>query len=177
VYIEAVFTPRLTIIPLTTDQLVMYLEREMDFYRLVGPASREILTDTLKRAIGMKLKRMAAAPRQDLLWLTYWLIKVPPDGFGAGMIGYKGAPDERGEVEIGYGIDSAYGNRGYMTEAVEGMIGWAFRDSRCNRILAPDTLRSNLASNRVLKKVGMRVYEEKEDSVSWCLDRDQKSVT
>lgn len=175
-HIEAVFTPRLVLLPLTADQLEIYLEREMDFYCLVGPASREILTDTLKRAIGMKLERMAAAPRRDLPWLTYWLIKVPPDGFGAGMIGYKGAPDERGEVEIGYGIDSAYRNRGYMTEAVEGMISWAFRDSRCTRILAPDTLRSNLASNRVLNKVGMRVYEEKVDSLSWSLDRDQGSV-
>ena len=175
--IEAISTPRLNLIPLTVDQLVMYLERETDFYRQVCPTSREILTHPLKRAIGMKLEKMAAAPRQDLPWLTYWLIKVPLDGFGAGMIGFKGAPDDRGEVEIGYGIDSAFWNQGYMTEAVEGMIRWAFRDSRCARILAPDTLRSNLASNRVLHKVGMRVYEEKEDSVSWCLDRDRESVT
>ena len=174
--IEAISTPRLVLFPLTVDQLAMYLEREADFYRQVCPASREILTKPLKRAIGMKLEKMIPAPRQDLPWLTYWLIKVPPDGFGAGMIGFKGAPDECGEVEIGYGIDSAFRNQGYTTEAVGGMILWAFQDSRCNRILAPDTLRSNLASNRVLNKLGMRVYEEKADSLSWCLDRDQGSV-
>ena len=174
--IEAISTPRLILIPLTMDQLVMYLERETDFYCLVCPASREILTHPLKRAIGMKLEKMAAASAQDLPWLTYWLIKVPSDGFGAGMVGFKGAPDERGEVEIGYGIDSAFRNQGYTTEACQGMIHWAFRDARCNRILAPDTLRSNLASNRVLNKLGMRVYEEKADSLSWCLDKDQGSA-
>ena len=58
-----------------------------------------------------------------------------------------------------------------MTEALQGMIRWAFQDPRCNRILAPDTLRSNLASNRVLEKVGMQVYQEKRVSLSWCLDK------
>lgn len=173
---EAISTPRLVLIPLTADQLVIYLEDELDFARLVGPASREILTERLQRAIGMKLDRIAAASGHDLPWLTYWLIKVPPQGFGAGMIGFKGAPDERGEVEIGYGIDSAFQNQGYMTEAVEGMVRWAFKDERCSRIVAPNISRSNLASNQVLKKVGMRVYEEKADSLSWSLEKDQGSV-
>jgi RimJ/RimL family protein N-acetyltransferase len=150
----------------------MYLEGEQDFYHLVGLASRDNLTEPLKRAIRMKLEKMDNAPARDQPWLTYWLIKVPPDSFGAGMIGFKGAPDHKGEVEIGYGIDSIYRNQGYMTEAVTGMIRWAFRDSRCQRILAPDTVRSNLASNRVLQKVGMRIYQEKVESLSWHLDKE-----
>jgi ribosomal-protein-alanine N-acetyltransferase len=52
-------------------------------------------------------------------------------------------------VEIGYGIDPAYRNRGYMTEAVRGLIDWAFRDPRCRSITAPNTERSNIASNHV----------------------------
>lgn len=120
----------------------------------------------------MKLEKMASVLPDDLPWYSYWLIQVPPDRFGAGMIGYKGAPDENGSVEIGYGIDAAYRNQGFMTEALEGMVRWAFQDPRCNRILAPDTLRSNLASNRVLEKVGMQVYQEKPDSLSWHLEKD-----
>ena len=119
----------------------------------------------------MKLEKMASALPDDQPWYTYWLIQVPLDRFGAGMIGYKGVPDENGAVEIGYGIDNAFRNQGFMSEALQGMIRWAFQDPRCNRILAPDTLRSNLASNRVLEKVGMQVYQEKRDSLSWCLDK------
>ncbi len=114
---------------------------------------------------------MASALPDDQPWYTYWLIQVPPDRFGAGMIGYKGVPDKNGAVEIGYGIDTAFRNQGFMTEALQGIIRWAFQYPRCNRILAPDTLRSNLASNRVLEKVGMQVYQEKRDSLSWCLDK------
>lgn len=119
----------------------------------------------------MKLEKMAGAPREDVPWMTYWLIIVTRNRFGAGMIGFKGAPDAQGVVEIGYGIAKGYQNKGYMTEAVKGIIRWAFNDSRCQRIVAPDTLRSNIASNRVLQKAGMWVYEKSADSLSWCLDR------
>ena len=173
---EKINTPRLKLIPLTHDQLAMYLDREGDFYGQVNPVSREILTDDLRRAISIKLERMAVDSVEELLWITYWLILVPPDDFGAGMIGFKGAPDENGQVEIGYGIDRDFQMRGYMTEAVKGMIHWAFSDSRCTRIVAPDTLRSNIGSNRVLQKVGMYVYESKPDALSWCLDRDRGAI-
>ena len=173
---EMISTPRLKLVPLTPGQLAMYLDRDHDFNNLVAPSSREILTDDLRRAISMKLERMEVNPEEDLLWITYWLIVVLPDDFGAGMIGYKGAPDENGQVEIGYGIDREFQNRGYMTEAVKGMINWAFSDSRCTRIVAPDTLRANIGSTRVLKKVGMIVYESKPESQSWSLDRDLGAI-
>lgn len=174
--LEPLITPRLKIIPLSKDQLVMYLEEPEVFIRQIYPVSRNILTDTLRRAIHMKIERMASTPAEDRAWLTYWLIVITSEGYGAGMVGFKGAPDKRGWVEIGYGIDPDFQNRGYMTEAVQHMINWAFSDARCTRILAPDTFRSNLASNRVLQKVGMRVFEEKTNTLSWCLDRDWRVV-
>jgi ribosomal-protein-alanine N-acetyltransferase len=174
---QVINTTRLVLIPLSAAQLVLYLEQEKEFSRQVGPVSREILTETLRRAINMKLEKLTAASLQDLPWLTYWLIRVLPEGYGAGMIGFKGVPDDNGAVEVGYGIDSSFRNMGYMTEALEGMIRWAFKDPRCERILAPDTPRSNRGSNRVLEKVGMRVYQEKRDSLSWCLERDQGNLT
>lgn len=169
-------TSRLDLIPLNRDQLGNYLDQEEKFSRDVGPVSRAILTPILQKAIRMKLLKLEQTSPQDSGWITYWLIKVPPEGFGAGMIGFKGLPDQNGEVEIGYGIDPAYRNQGYITEAVQGMIRWAFGDSRCRRIIAPDTMRSNLASNRVLEKVGMRIYAESPDTLSWFIDYEDKKT-
>jgi RimJ/RimL family protein N-acetyltransferase len=169
---EVIKTTRLKLIPLSPDQLSLYIDKVEDFSTQIGPVSRRILTDDLRRAISMKLERLASDSKGDTLWITYWLIQVPPDDFGAGMIGYKGAPDDKGQVEIGYGMDQNYQNMGYTTEALEGLIQWAFGDPRCKRIVAPDTPRTNIPSNRVLQKVGMQVYEEKADSFSWCLERD-----
>jgi ribosomal-protein-alanine N-acetyltransferase len=164
-------TKRLTLIALSRDQLKAYLIGGSAFQQVVGAASLEILTPILKRAIGLKLEKMTRANPGDWPWITYWLIRISPGDFGAGLIGYKGPPDSKGEVEIGYGIDPAYRGQGYTTEALLAMIIWAFADTNCLRILAPETLRSNPASNRVLQKAGFRVYAEDSRSISWCLDK------
>lgn len=169
-------TSRIELTPLTVSQLWKYLDREEMFIKGVGPVSREILTPNLRKAIQMKLLKLDKVSLEDSAWITYWIIKVPPEGFGAGMIGFKGLPDRNGEVEIGYGIDSAYQNKGYVTEAVQEMIRWAFVDSRCRRIIAPNTPRENLASNRVLEKVGMFIYAETQDTLSWCIDKGNRAL-
>jgi RimJ/RimL family protein N-acetyltransferase len=86
-------------------------------------------------------------------------------------VGFKGAPDETGTTEIGYGIDPAYRNAGYMTEAVKGLIGWAFQQSGCKTVVARDTKKVNAASRRVLEKAGMAVYNETEDAFDWKVDQ------
>ena len=169
-----IITSRLELIPLRADQLIKYLDQEDAFNKEVGLTSRVILTDILKRAINLKLTNLVQTKTEEHPWLTYWLIKVPPDGFGAGLIGFKGVPDLKGEVEIGYGIDPDFQNKGFMTEAVLGLIGWAFEDPRCKQIVAPNTKRTNLASNRVLEKAGMQIYAESADSLSWVLDKSWK---
>jgi GNAT superfamily N-acetyltransferase len=167
-------TDRLTMTPLRIDDLRAYLDGAQELMGM--PVSRAILTDRLRRAIGMKIDKMQAVDPGEHPWLTYWLIVVNEDDFGVGMAGFKGVPDEAGEVEIGYGIDPAYQGRGYMTEAVGALIEWAFQEERCRSVIAPDTDRANVASNRVLAKVGMHVFEESADSLSWRIDKSVSSL-
>src|SRR5512139_1764939 len=128
-------TRRLQLFPLRLDQLQCYiaspevLEGELGF-----KVSREIVTDQLRRAIAMKVARMERADPSEHAWYTYWLIVVKDNLFGAGLAGFKGLPDAQGQVEIGYGIDPAYQNKGYMTEAVQGLIQWAFREPGCRAV-------------------------------------------
>jgi ribosomal-protein-alanine N-acetyltransferase len=164
---------RIELIPLSRDRLEIYLENEELFNRIVSRASREILTPVLQKAIRMKLDKLDQASHDDIPWITYWLIKVPPDGFGAGLIGFKGIPDQAGIVEIGYGIDPSFRNQGYMTEAVLALFKWAFGDPRCQQIIAPNTDRSNLASNRVLEKAGMHIFTEGPNTLSWCIEKER----
>jgi len=170
--IKSIRAERIEVVPLSQGQLESYLESEELFTRTVNRASRTILTPVLQKAIRMKLEKMDQVSRNDIPWITYWLIKVPPDGYGAGMIGFKGIPDKTGVVEIGYGIDPLFRNKGFTTEAVITLINWAFSDPRCKRIIAPNTDRSNLASNRVLEKVGMKVYTEAPTTLSWCIEKE-----
>ncbi len=166
-------TERLRLIPLLLDQLQCYiaspevLEQELGF-----EVSRAIVTDQLRRAIAMKIARMERASPSVHAWYTYWLIVVRDSLFGAGLAGFKGLPDTQGQVEIGYGLDPAYQNKGYMTEAVQGLIQWAFQDPGCRAVIAPNTKKWNVASSHVLKKVGMQVYGKTEEALDWRIDRE-----
>ena len=161
-------TQRLDIIPLTRIQLRQYLEYPDLLEQELGiPISREIVTENTQRAIRKKFSKMTHADQAQLAWYTYWLLVIRTVPFGAGLVGFKGFPDQNGEAEIGYGIDQSYQRQGYTTEAVKAMIAWAFEETLCRAVVARNTKKSNLASQRVLLKAGMKVYEESEDA--FCL--------
>ncbi|MBM0230593.1 GNAT family N-acetyltransferase [Micromonospora sp. STR1_7] len=69
-------------------------------------------------------------------------------------IGQPGMPP-RTEAELGYIFDPAYGGRGYATEAVSALVAHAFDRLSIRRITA-GCFADNLASVRILEKVGMR---------------------
>ncbi len=167
-------TERLRLIPLTLEQLTLYLTAPQELEGELGfPVSRAILTQTVRRAIGIKLSKMAPAEETIHPWYTYWLIVISDDElYGAGLAGFKGYPNHLGEAEIGYGIDPDYRSQGYTTETVRALIAWAFEEPNCRSVIAPGTLKTNIASNRVLAKVGMYVYEETDDTLSWRVDKD-----
>jgi ribosomal-protein-alanine N-acetyltransferase len=161
-------TERLKLMALTMDQLRLCLDAPEQLDRELGfPISRDNLTEPARRAITMKLDKMSGVGDELHPWYTYWLVVIAAEPFGAGLAGFKGAPDPDGTVEIGYGIDPAYRNRGYTTEAARALIAWAFQDPDCRTVIAPDTRKDNVASNRVLAKVGMHVYDESDDALSW----------
>jgi len=165
-------TRRLGLIPLSTQQLRLFLENPEQLEADLGlPVSRAIVTDRLQRAIKMKLVKMTGVEEDRIFWYTYWLLVIRGIPFGAGLAGFKGFPDEHGEVEIGYGIDPLHQNQGYMTEAVEELIGWALEEERCQSIVARDVDKANTASQRVLTRLGMTVYEETASGLSYRIVR------
>lgn len=171
-------TRRLRLIALPLSQLRLYVAAPRQLEQELGlSVSQETITAPLRRAIDMKTSRMELAEEQEHPWYTYWLIVIADDAYGAGLAGFKGPPNDQGEVEIGYGIDPAYRSKGYMTEAVRALIGWAFQHPRCRSVVAPGTRRENIASNRVLEKVGMRVSGETDEALDWRLDKDGSSWT
>ena len=166
-------TERLKLIALTLGQLRLCLADQQQLERELGlPVPRTVMSDPVPRAIGLKIAKMAGAEVKNHPWYTYWLVVISCQTVGAGLVGFKGQPNDQGEVEIGYGIDSAYRNQGYTTEAVKALLAWAFQQPQCRSIIALDTAKSNIASNRVSEKAGMTVYQETEDTLSWRITRD-----
>ncbi|MFJ8687795.1 GNAT family N-acetyltransferase [Micromonospora wenchangensis] len=83
-------------------------------------------------------------------------------------MGQPGMPT-RTEAQLGYIFDPAHGGRGYATEAVTAMVAYAFTRLGVRRITA-GCFADNLASVRVLEKVGMR-REQHGVGDSWHAER------
>lgn len=79
--------------------------------------------------------------------------RVPP--------GYRSA-----EVGLFWAIDPAHQRRGYASEAARALIDYAFRELKLMRIIAT-TEYDNLASQAVMRKVGMRIERNPLSEPPW----------
>jgi RimJ/RimL family protein N-acetyltransferase len=75
-----------------------------------------------------------------------------------------------GQVEIGYGVAAPYRGHGYATEAVAGLCRWLVDEAGATRLVAVDVLTDNVASRRMLEKVGFTITHESDRSVSYALN-------
>jgi GNAT superfamily N-acetyltransferase len=163
---DPINTPRLKLIPLDLNQLELVLETVDDLETSLNVTiARTLLTGRVRRAIGMKIGKMKKADVSQHDWFTYWLIIIKEENAGAGMLGFKGYPNTEGSTEIGYGIDPAHQNKGYMSEAVQALIDWAFTHPFCRVITATEV--ENPASKRLLEKLGAQLVGGTATSTSW----------
>jgi RimJ/RimL family protein N-acetyltransferase len=106
----------------------------------------------------------AAAAAQDRplgQFGTYQLIRRADDCV-IGDAGFMGPPDATGAVLLGVAITEDARGQGYATEALCVLLDWARCQSGLTCVLA-DTTRSNLASQRLLERVGLhRIGEDGE---------------
>ena len=87
-----------------------------------------------------------------------------------GQMGFRDRPMD-GVVEVGYGINLSYQNRGYATEMVRALTDWALRQPTVIRVIA-ECRTDNVGSIRVLEKtefeqVGQRFDEEDGALIVW----------
>ena len=71
-----------------------------------------------------------------------------------GTLSVVGTDEERGMVHIGYCLGSKWWNKGYMSEALSGVIPFFFNEVKASRIESqhdPD----NPGSGRVMEKCGL----------------------
>ena len=94
--------------------------------------------------------------REDL-----FAIRLKDTGRLIGIILYFDEKD--GACEIGYGIGSAFWNRGYATEAVKSLLEYLHREKGIHTVYA-SFFTGNDASRKVMEKCGMTYshFSEKE---------------
>ncbi|TCO69151.1 GNAT family N-acetyltransferase [Marinisporobacter balticus] len=159
-------TERLIIIPLKLHQFKLLLDGVDKFEKALKlSASNECLEEHTQEAM-KGLYEEAVKNRDRYLWYTNWQIILKSENKSIGSACFMKCPDENGQIEIGYGINSTYQNNGYMTEAAQAICEWAISQSDVSIIIA-ETEKNNIASHKVLQKCGMKKYKETGERILW----------
>ena len=159
-------TPRLTLLPLTLEQVRLhvaggtYLEDELG----IRPGHRDV-PEPLRSILTHFTIPFLQNPRRQAIYDTLWVALDRDLNQLVADAKFKGAPDEEETVEIGYGTYPAFQRRGYMTELVGGLVGWALAQPGVARVTA-ETLLTNAASQAVLLANGFTPFEQ-DERVRW----------
>lgn len=161
-------TERLMIFPITPEQHRLWVEDLPALERELGrpyrgiPLAREDLEDARWQL------EEAEADRGRFQYHTAWFLVHKELDVIIGTAHFRGAPDDRGEVEIRYSMGKPHRGKGYMTEAVEAMCRWALAQPEVEHITAETDFMMGRASQRILERLGFRKYRD-EEIVWWRL--------
>lgn len=157
-------TERLELIPLTLNQLKLWiedipaLEKELECsYK--GELIEGFFLEILKGQYEITLK-----DPDNYVWHSFFFLIRKEDRVIVGSADFKDIPNENGEVEIGYGLGKEFEHNGYMTEAAKAMCDWALKQNGGKSVIAETEL-ENFASQNILERCGFK--EDKRGETIW----------
>lgn len=166
-------TKRLKIFPLNYEQVVKYIENKSELEKKFGlNQSNWLLPEHLIKMLKIKMLPVLKEKCKDnsetekFMFNTIWLAVDKIINAIVGDFGVKGDPNEEGEIEIGYGTQSGFQNKGYMTEMIGGFVSFAEKRKEVKYIIA-ETNKDNHPSIRVLEKNNFEVFLRGETSRWW----------
>jgi ribosomal-protein-alanine N-acetyltransferase len=161
-------TNRLLISALDRRQLDLYIRPDNSLEEELGlNAGDKVISAAVRRMFNeLTIPAMRNATAQNYFFYTLWIVIDKEHNRLVGELGFKGEPNTRGEVEIGYGTFPAFYGQGIMTEAVAGIVSWAKETPGIKSITA-ETAADNQASIRVLQKNGFELINKHGVMLVW----------
>jgi RimJ/RimL family protein N-acetyltransferase len=156
---------------LETERLVLrrWRDEDLDGYAAMN-ADPEVMRFIGDGHVHGRAEAAASLARIRQDWDTHgfgrWAVERRSDGAFAGFCGagfLKSFPDLAGEPEIGWRLPRAMWGQGYATEAALASRDDFFRTTAYDHLISL-TLPGNLASQRVMGKLGMRRVEDVNDA-------------
>jgi ribosomal-protein-alanine N-acetyltransferase len=162
-------TERLILRPLTHEQLVKYirLNNSLEMELNLNESSRTISPE-LKEALDQTILPNVVDTTKNFLFHTLWTVISKEENKMVGDLCFVGEPNDEGEVEIGYGTYEEFRKRGFMTEAVGGIIKWTEKQPNIRSIIA-STEKSNIDSSSILDRNNFLKSGETETLYNWRL--------
>ncbi|MBE2219851.1 MAG: GNAT family N-acetyltransferase [Ignavibacteria bacterium] len=146
------------LIALTYEQVEMYRHTDYRLEDSLGlKRTARIIAPQYSNALGRYTLNWMKDDPENWLFATVWIIVETASNSIAGELGFKRKADENGYIEIGYSVQVDYRNKGYITEAIRLLSGWAFTHPEVKAILA-ETTDDNMHSIKALQKNGFKRF-------------------
>lgn len=177
-----IHTARLELLPATPELLEALLAR--DLARAEALSGALIPPAWVEQAAGylhLRLGELQADPARQR-WLDRLIVLRDEGRPLVGHVGFHGPPDDRGVLEVGYRVLEAHRGQGVASEAVKGLLDWAFWAAGVTTFrasIAPGNGPSlRLAARLGFQQVGRQVDEEDGEElvfeVQWPLEATEK---
>lgn len=154
-------TERLKLLPLTGEQLEWLVESIEKFEKKMSVRYEAEPVDGWYRNIIKGQIEKIKKEEENYLYYTFWMILRKEDRVIIGSADFKCPPNEKGEVEIGYGLGENYRKKGYMVETVNELCQWALEQKEVQCVLA-ETEKWNIDSQKVLQHCDFQLFKEEE---------------
>jgi ribosomal-protein-alanine N-acetyltransferase len=157
---------RLLLVALDKEQLDVYIKGGNLFEKEYGlmENDREISVDLADLLDVIIIPGMRNATARDYFFFTIWTVIDKARNVLVGELGFQGIPNERGEVELGYGTFPSFRGNGFMTEALKALLGWATAFPGIKSVTA-QTAVDNQASIKILEKNGFELINKLDDKL------------
>jgi len=164
-------TKRLEIYALTLEALLLFITKPQVFAVMYGYKGDFRFDNNEVEVIKKDLLPSLKLAQGYWYYYTMWLMVDRQNQTIVGSFCFYGKPDIHKAIEIGYGVSSNQQNKGYMNEALMGVIDWCTKNILINMLKARCDI-SNEASNRLLKKSGFLTSKinQKENLIDWYIN-------
>ncbi|MGP4108485.1 GNAT family N-acetyltransferase [Virgibacillus sp. L01] len=159
-------TDRLTLVTFTVEMMRATLIGQHQLEEITDyKAADEYPMEDYKQLLAYKIDRFTRCPEEN-----EWegIIIHKKDNTIMGDMGFKGGPNEEGEMDLGYSIVPSYQGKGYATEMTIAMVNWGLQQQKVNKITASCS-ESNIPSIRVLEKTGFEQIRTEGKEIYWAI--------
>ena len=162
-------TNRLTLKALTYKQVLKYIKNDnsLETELKLNNAAME-LSPELIEAMNQSILPSLQDKNKNYLYSTIWAVIDKKENRAVADVCFQGEPNEKGEIEIGYGTYDQNQGKGYMKEAVQGMLKWASNQPNVKSVTAW-TEKTNIASFTILEKNGFKKIGQSETQFNWLI--------
>ena len=169
---SSIETERLVIIPMTYSMVNSVLFGDKKIFEKSGI----MLNDKWPRQDTFDIMNYIkdTMPKNDeASGFDVWIIVNKNDMRIIGDAGFKGEPDENGNVEIGFGLIDEEQRKGYGFEVASSLINWALQQKNV-KVVKADCLIGNVGSIKVLERCGLHEIHRDHDYIYWEKDKHDR---